>query len=46
MRERLTAWYFTGPVGHFVAGFTDWVELLVRLGAARVMRRVRRQPER
>ena len=30
MRSRLLAWYYTGPIGHFVAGVADWAELLAR----------------
>jgi hypothetical protein len=33
--ERLLAWFFTGPVGHFVAGSADWAGLLVRYAWAR-----------
>jgi hypothetical protein len=44
MRERLTGWYFTGPLGHFVAGVADWAELLVKLAAARTRARVRGRP--
>ena len=28
--ERMTAWYFTGPLGHLVAGVADWAALLGR----------------
>ena len=30
MRSRLAARYYTGPVGHLVAGIADWAELLAR----------------
>jgi hypothetical protein len=44
MRERVAAWYVTGPLGHFVSGVIDWVALLVKLGAARTRARVRGRP--
>jgi hypothetical protein len=44
MRERLITWYFTGPLGHLVAGLTDWVELLVKIAAARTRARIRARP--
>jgi hypothetical protein len=28
MRSRLVAWYYTGPLGHLVAGIADWAQLL------------------
>ncbi len=28
MRLRLLARYYTGPVGHLVAGIADWAQLL------------------
>jgi hypothetical protein len=30
MARRLAAWYVTGPLGHLVAGLSDWGELLAR----------------
>ena len=30
MRSRLLARYYTGPLGHLVAGVADWAELLAR----------------
>jgi len=30
VRSRLAARYYTGPLGHLVAGIADWGELLVR----------------
>jgi len=36
VRDRLATWYFTGPVGHFVAGLLDLTGLLGRLAWARV----------
>jgi hypothetical protein len=30
VRSRLLGWYYTGPVGHLVAGIADWTELLAR----------------
>jgi hypothetical protein len=44
MTERLIAWYFTGPLGHLVAGVADWAQLLVRYAAARTRARVRARP--
>jgi hypothetical protein len=44
MRERLTAWYFTGPLGHLVAGLADWLELLLKLAVARTRARIRARP--
>jgi hypothetical protein len=34
-RDHFLTWYFTGPLGHFVAGFADWVQLLSRYAWAR-----------
>jgi len=33
---RVAAWLLTGPVGHAVAGFSDWLVLLSRYVWARV----------
>jgi hypothetical protein len=33
--DRALTWYFTGPLGHFVAGFADWAQLLRRYAWAR-----------
>ncbi len=33
--RRFAAWLLTGPVGHFVAGMTDWVVMLGRYWWAR-----------
>jgi hypothetical protein len=30
MRERFTAWFITGPLGHLVSGLADWLVLLWR----------------
>jgi hypothetical protein len=30
MLTRLAAWWTTGPLGHFVAGVADWIQLLAR----------------
>ena len=30
MRSRLAARFYTGPVGHLVAGIADWAEVLSR----------------
>ena len=42
MRSRLAARFYTGPVGHLVAGVADWGELLVRWKWARLVSRVKR----
>jgi len=42
MRSRLLARFYTGPVGHLVAGVADWAELLVRWKWARVASRFKR----
>jgi hypothetical protein len=44
MRERLIAWYFTGPLGHLVAGVADWAQLLFSYAARRTRARVRGRP--
>jgi hypothetical protein len=44
MRERLVAWYYTGPLGHLVAGVADWAQLLVSYAAARRRARGRARP--
>jgi hypothetical protein len=36
MRSRLVAWWYTGPLGHLVAGALDWAELLIRWKWSRV----------
>lgn len=36
MKERVAAWYVTGPLGHLVAGIADWVQLLGRYGMQRL----------
>jgi hypothetical protein len=38
-RRSLLAWLYTGPIGHLVAGVTDWVELLARWAWSRASRR-------
>jgi hypothetical protein len=35
MRERLAAWFVTGPLGHLASGVADWVALLWRAAARR-----------
>jgi hypothetical protein len=30
MRERLTAWVVTGPLGHLAAGIADWASAVWR----------------
>jgi hypothetical protein len=45
-RERLAAWYVTGPLGPLVAGVADWAELFGRylLTRARTRASARRRP--
>ena len=40
-RERLAAWYVTGPLGHLVAGVADWAQLLGRCALCAVARVLR-----
>ena len=42
MRSRLAARYYTGPLGHLVAGVADGAELLVRWKLARLVSRFKR----
>ena len=42
MRRRLLARYYTGPVGHFVAGVADWATLLARWKASQAIDRFKR----
>ncbi len=42
MRSRLAARYYTGPIGHLVAGIADWGELLVRWKLSRLRARLSR----
>jgi len=35
MHRRLAAWAITGPLGHLVAGVTDWAVALWRYAASR-----------
>ena len=42
MRSRVLARYYTGPVGHLVAGIADWAELLTRWKWAQLKRRLGR----
>ena len=42
MRSRLLARFYTGPVGHLVAGVADWAELLIRWKYAQLARRIKR----
>jgi hypothetical protein len=42
VRSRLAARFYTGPVGHLVAGVADWAELLVRWKWARFAARFNR----
>ena len=42
MRSRLLARFYTGPVGHLVAGVMDWAELLARWNAHRLRERLKR----
>ena len=46
MRSRLAARFYTGPVGHLVAGIADWAELLARWKWAQARRRFKRAPSR
>jgi hypothetical protein len=43
VRSRLLARFYTGPVGHLVAGIMDWAELLTRWKAQRLRERLRRR---
>jgi hypothetical protein len=43
VRSRLLARFYTGPVGHLVAGILDWAELLARWSAQRLRERLRRR---
>jgi hypothetical protein len=42
MRSRLLARYYTGPLGHLVAGVADWAGLLSRWQYARLRERLKR----
>jgi len=42
VRSRLAARFYTGPVGHLVAGIADWAELLARWKWSRARERYRR----
>ena len=46
MRSRLAARYYTGPVGHLVAGIADWGELLARWKWQKLRERVSAQSAR
>ena len=39
----LLARFYTGPVGHLVAGIADWAELLARWNLQRLRDKVRRR---
>jgi hypothetical protein len=39
MRERLAAWFVTGPLGHLASGIADWAGLLWQLRRERRARR-------
>jgi hypothetical protein len=41
MGSRLIARFYTGPVGHLIAGVADWAELLVRWKWSQLMARFR-----
>jgi hypothetical protein len=43
VRSRLLARFYTGPLGHLVAGIADWAELLARWNAQRLRERLRRR---
>jgi hypothetical protein len=42
VRSRLAARYYTGPLGHLVAGVADWAELLARWKWSKVRARFER----
>jgi hypothetical protein len=42
VRSRLAARFYTGPVGHLVAGTADWAELLVRWKWSQMVSRFKR----
>ena len=46
MRSRLAARYYTGPLGHLVAGIADWAELLARWQIGRLRERIGRAARR
>jgi hypothetical protein len=46
VRSRLAARYYTGPLGHLVAGIADWGELLVRWKCSRLVSHFKRASSR
>jgi hypothetical protein len=42
VRSRLAARYYTGPLGHLVAGIADWAQLLARWKWAQLVSRFKR----
>ena len=46
MRSRLAARYYTGPLGHLVAGVADWAALLARWKWSQLVSRFKRAPMR
>jgi hypothetical protein len=46
VRSRLAARFYTGPLGHLVAGVADWAVLLARWQWSRLRERVKRAPVR
>jgi hypothetical protein len=46
VRSRLLARYYTGPLGHLVAGLADWAELLVRWKWSRTRERFKERRSR
>ena len=46
VRSRLAARYYTGPLGHLVAGIADWAELLARWKWSQMVSRFKRTPTR
>jgi hypothetical protein len=44
VRARLLARFYTGPLGHLVAGIADWGGLLVRWKAEQWRERLTRRP--
>jgi hypothetical protein len=43
VRSRLLARFYTGPLGHLVAGILDWGDLLARWKAQQLWERLRRR---
>jgi hypothetical protein len=43
VRSRLAARYYTGPLGHLVAGIADWAQMLVGWYGPRLVSRFKRR---